>query len=380
MQFTISANKLLKDLLSMSRVIVTNPVVPILDSFLFDLSPGALAITASDLQSFIVSKLAVETQDRGRIAVPARMLIDTLKSLPDQPLTFQIDLASYSLRITTPHGRYKLACENATDFPQVPAKPEAARMDMDASALKKALSYTLVAASKDELRPLLSGLHLILSKQGTTFVATDGHRLARYVCGDVRAAQEQRLTVPSKPLQLLHQLLADAASVQCSFQKDAIHFDLGHVQLITRLIEGDYPDYENVIPLDNPHTLTVVADELLKALKRVDIYSNKVTHQVRLSLQAQRLAIAAEDRDFANEAHEELPCSYNGPALQIGFNAKLLIDLLGILSGQEVAFHLNTPSKAVLIKRQTADQAPEGDELLLLLMPILLKEAASSEA
>ena len=375
MKFTISSTKLLKALGSMNRVIVANPVVPILDHFLFETKEELLTVTATDLQTFVVARLPVQGAEQGKMAVPARILMETLRSLPEQPLTFAFDPQRYSLKLTTAHGHYKVACENATDFPQVPAAPAAAAETVAAATLKRAIAHTLPAASKDELRPLLAGLHINLSGEQATFVATDGHRLARYSCG--AQGSRQQLTVPGKPLQLLGQLLESGqGELRYSVDQETIHFETDQLRLITRLLNGDYPDYSNVIPQHNPHTLRVGAAPLLKALKRVAIYSNRTTHEVGFALESEQIKIFAEDRDFSNQAQEELPCSYQGPAMQVGFNAKLLIELLSILGEQEIVLQLDTPAKAVLLIPQ---QQQAGEQVLLLIMPVLLKEASAQQ-
>jgi len=373
MKFTVSSSALSKQLAAISGVIVNNPVVPILENFLFELDVQQLVITASDLQTSVTATLVVDTQDKARIAIPARMLLDTLRNLPEQPVTFSINLETYSVEISSANGRYRLAGENATDFPQLKMVQEGISVEMESQVLKKAIGQTLVATSNDELRPAMNGVYVDFKANEVTFVSTDGHRLVRYVRSDVGMATQRPFIVPRKPLTLLNALLlSEDQTVHVALNDHNVYFRLGHISMIARLIDERYPDYEQVIPLDNPNRLTINRLSLLGSLKRIAIYANKTTHQIKLSLAKDSLQIFAEDFDFANEANEQLPCTYEGEAMEIGFNAKLIIEMLGNLPTEEVELHFSLPSKAGLLLPKEQEQ---HEDLLLLVMPVILNSA-----
>lgn len=371
MKFSISSASLFKQLTALNGVIVNNPVVPILENFLFEIADSKLKVTASDLQTSIVTELAIEAQEEVKIAIPARILLDTLRNLPAQPITFSIDENAYNIEIHSDNGRYNLAGENATDFPQVATVTGHVAVNMTAEVLKKAIQQTIIATSHDELRPAMNGVYMNFSEEGAVFVATDGHRLVRYTRTDLSIAAQQPFIIPRKTLMLLGGLLAnDQEAIGLTFGESNVHFQLKGISMVARLIDERYPDYENVIPQNNPNQLTVSRASLLSSLKRIAIYANRTTHQVKIALASSKLQILAEDLDFSNKADEQLACDYEGTDLAIGFNAKLLIELLNSLAANEVIMQLSAPNRAALILPQ--EKAAQED-ILLLIMPVLLQ-------
>lgn len=370
MKFTVSSSTLLKQLSSINGVVNSNPVVPILENFLFEIERGKLMITASDLQTSMKVSLDVEADENGSVAVPARILMDTLKNLPEQPVTFTIDEASYTVEINSNNGHYRLAGENATDFPKLPQVSESKEINLPAATLQKAVSNTLFATSTDELRPAMTGVYLNLSDSNTVFVATDGHRLIRYTRDDVTVDSGTNMIIPRKALTLLKNTLPDEnTDVKVEFNQSNAFFRFGNLQMICRLIDERYPDYENVIPHDNNNLMTINRNELLSSLRRIAIYANKTTHQVRFKISNSQLDISAEDLDFSNEASESLPCEHDGDDIEIGFNARFLIELLSNLPASEVVFKLSAPSRAGLIVPKEQDSE---EDILMLVMPIML--------
>ncbi len=371
MKFVISSSALSKQLAAISGVVVNNPVVPILENFLFEIDEKQLKITASDLQTAITTELVVDAEQKASIAIPARILLETLRSLPEQPVTFLIDKGTYSVEISSDNGRYRLAGENATDFPQMTIVRKDVSVDMSAKVLKKAISQAIIATSNDELRPAMNGVYIDFRETGTTFVATDGHRLVRYIRSDVGTATERPFIVPRKTLSLLNALLPNEnQTVSIAFNEGHVYFKLANISMVSRLIDERYPDYENVIPNQNPNTLTINRLDLLSSLKRMAIYANKTTHQVKFEITGSELQIFAEDLDFSNEASERLACEYQGDNLEIGFNAKFLVEMLSNLASEEVEMHLSEPHRAGLL----LPKAQEKDEdILLLVMPVILK-------
>src|SRR5690606_9787377 len=325
MKFIVNSSILLKHLSAINGVVTTNPVVPILENFLFEIKDGKLTVTASDLQTSMMTEIDLEAKEDGNIAVPARILIDTLKNLPEQPVTFSIDNESYSIEISSDNGRYKLAGENATDFPKIPAVTNATVVDMSTEVLSSAINNTIFATSNDELRPAMTGVYLNLSSTNATFVATDGHRLIRYRRVDVASEGDNALIIPRKALNLLKSTLPSAVTeVNIEFNTSNAFFRFGNIQMVCRLIDERCPDYENVIPTNNENHMSINRTEFLSSLRRISIYANKTTHQVRLKITGSELQISAEDLDFSNEANERLSCEHDGEDIEIGFNAKFL--------------------------------------------------------
>ena len=370
MKFIVSSSVLLKQLSSINGVITTNPVVPILENFLFEINENQLVITASDLQTSMITELEVEAKEMGNIAVPARILMETLKNLPEQPVTFTIDQASYSIEISSDNGRYKLAGENATDFPKVPAVSDDFSVDMSTDVLSSAINNTIFATSNDELRPAMTGVYMNLTDTNTTFVSTDGHRLVRYRRVDVASDNGNAIIIPRKALNLLKSTLpAENINVSVEFNVSNAFFKFGNIKMICRLIDERFPDYENVIPVGNDNKMTIDRSEFLSSLKRISIYANKTTHQVRLKITGSELQISAEDLDFANEANERLSCEHDGGDIEIGFNAKFLVEMLNNLHSKKVELLLSEPNKAGLLTPADKD---DNEDILMLVMPVML--------
>ncbi|GGF21161.1 DNA polymerase III subunit beta [Echinicola rosea] len=370
MKFIVSSSALLKQLSGINGVVTTNPVVPILENFLFEIKEGKLTITASDLQTSMMTEIDVEAKEDGNIAVPARILIETLKNLPEQPVTFSIDHDTYSIEISSDNGRYKLAGENATDFPKIPSVSNATAVDMSTDVLSSAINNTIFATSNDELRPAMTGVYVNLSNTNTTFVATDGHRLIRYRRVDIAAPEAASIIVPRKALNLLKSTLpSENVPVTVEFNSSNAYFKFGNIQMICRLVDERYPDYENVIPVDNENNMTIDRVEFLSSLRRIAIYANKTTHQVRLKLTGSELQISAEDLDFSNEANERLSCEHDGEDIEIGFNAKFLVEMLNNISSKQVTLKFSAPNRAGLIVPSDKD---ENEDILMLVMPVML--------
>ncbi len=370
MKFIVSSSFLLKQLSSINGVITTNPVVPILENFLFEIQNGTLTVTASDLQTSMITQLEVEAKEDGSIAIPAKILLETLRNLPEQPVTFSIDDSTYSIEINSDNGRYKLAGENATDFPKVPTVSDGYSVNISSTVLSVALNNTIFATSNDELRPAMTGVYVKLDETNTTFVATDSHRLIRYRRVDIASDMSHSMIIPRKALNLLKATLpSENTNVNVEFNASNAFFDFDNVKMICRLIDERYPDYENVIPVDNNNTMSIDKGQFLSSLKRIAIYANKTTHQVRLKITGSELQISAEDLDFSNEANERLACEHDGEDIEIGFNAKFLIEMLGILESDKVTLRLSAPNRAGILLPEEKD---DNEDVLMLVMPVML--------
>ncbi|MDO3625876.1 DNA polymerase III subunit beta [Mucilaginibacter sp. BT774] len=374
MRFIVSTSTLLKQLQSVSGALSNSTVLPILENFLFEIKDGNLTISATDLQTSMTTSLTVEAKENGRIAIPSRILLDTLKSLPEQPIAFNIDDTTFAIEINAGDGKYKLSGENGEDFPKIPVVENASSVNLPASVLAEAINKTIFAVSNDELRPAMTGVYCQLSTSSLTFVSTDAHKLVRYRRKDAKAASTASFILPKKALNLLKSALpSEDINVSVEYNSTSAFFKFSNINLVCRLIDERYPDYEAVIPKNNPNKLTIDRQAFLSSLNRVAIYANKTTHQVRLKISGSELNISSEDIDFANEAHERLSCQYDGEDIEIGFNAKFLIEMLKNLSCEEVMLEMSTPNRAGLLLPQNGD---ENEDVLMLVMPVMLNSYA----
>ncbi|MCL4641538.1 MULTISPECIES: DNA polymerase III subunit beta [Olivibacter] len=370
MRFIVSTSTLLKQLQAVNGASSSSTVLPILENFLFEIKDNSLTISATDLQTSMITSLQVESKEEGKVAVPAKILIETLKTLPDQPIAFSVDTQTFAIEISAGDGKYKLSGENADDFPKIPVVENPSTVRIPASVLSEAISKTIFAVSNDELRPAMTGVLCQLTPQNTTFVSTDAHKLVRYRRADVKSEQVTSMILPKKALTLLKSSLpSEDVDVAVEYNNTSAFFKFGNIHLICRLIDERYPDYEAVIPQVNPNKLTIDRLLLLNSLRRVVIFANKTTHQVRLRITGSELNISSEDLDFANEAHERLSCQYEGEDTEIGFNAKFLIEMLSNLECEEVVLEMSTPNRAGLLLPAVEE---ENENILMLVMPVML--------
>ncbi|MFM6976167.1 MAG: DNA polymerase III subunit beta [Sphingobacteriaceae bacterium] len=374
MRFIVSTSTLLKQLQAVNGASSSSTVLPILENFLFEIKDGQLTISATDLQTSMTTSLAVESKENGKVAVPSKILLETLKTLADQPVAFSVDDQTFAIEISAGDGKYKLSGENGEDFPKIPTVENASSVNMPASVLAEAVNKTIFAVSNDDLRPAMTGVFCQLSPQDITFVATDAHKLVRYRRMDTKSEAAASFILPKKALNLLKSSLpTEDVSVNIEYNTTSAFFRFGNINLICRLIDERYPDYDAVIPQNNPNKLTLDRGLFLNCLRRVVIFANKTTHQVRLKISGSELNISSEDVDFSNEAHERLSCQYAGEDMEIGFNAKFLIEMLSNLEGDEVTLEMSTPNRAGLLVPQTND---DKENVLMLVMPVMLNSYA----
>ena len=376
MNFIVSSSYLLKNLNAISGVITSNPVVPILENVLFEIESGNLLITASDLQTSVIVELQVESKEDGSVAIPAKILIETLKNLPEQPVTFSIDDQNYNIEINSDNGKYKLAGENSADFPKVPTLNDGFSSSIDSVVLNSAISNTIFSTSTDELRPAMTGIFFKLSNSSGTFVSTDGHRLVKYIRTDVKGDEvDHDMIIPRKSLNLLKSVIPTDKSTDINLEFNASNafFSFENVKMVCRLIDERYPDYDNVIPSDNSNIVILDRSEILGSLKRISIYANKTTNQVRFKISGSEILISAEDLDFSNEANERISCEHDGDNIEIGFNAKFLIEMLSNIESDKVRFKLSEPNRAGLI---VPDNMSENEDITMLVMPVMLNDNA----
>lgn len=370
MNFIVSSTQLQRQLQTLSGVLNTSNTLPILDHVLFELAPQQLKITATDLETTISATIQVESTSEGKLAVPARLLLDTVKTFPEQPLTFSL-ADNNTLEISSEQGKYALAYANADEYPQAAEVVDASSLSIQGDTLATAINNTIFASGNDDLRPVMSGVFFQLSSSGMTFVATDAHKLVKYERTDVVAPETAEFIMPKKPLNLLKSVLVGSEEeVTVNYNNSNVQFSFDETVVICRLIDGKYPNYEAVIPKENPNVMSINRIQLLNTVKRVSIFSNKTTHQIRLRIAGAELHISAEDIDYSNKAEERLTCSFQGDDMQIGFNARFLTEMLSNLSSDEIQLELSLPNRAGIIT--PVDGLNEGEQVTMLVMPVML--------
>lgn len=371
MKFIVSSSYLQQQLQLLGGVINNNNTIPILDNFLFELNENELKVSASDLETTLSAVLKVESQDTGSVAVPARLLLDTLKTFPEQPLTFVVEEDSNTLELSSSQGKYALAYADSDEFPTVIDIEEPETTTITADVLATAITKTIFATGNDDLRPVMTGVLFQFSTEGLTFVATDAHKLVKYSREDITAPNDADFIMPKKPLNLLKNILAGKEEeVLIEYSDSNARFTFEQTQLVCRLIDGKYPNYEAVIPKENPNVLQIERLQFLNSVRRVSIFSNKTTHQVKLSLAGSELHISAEDLDFSNKAEERLTCDYDGDDLQIGFNSRFLTEMLNNLDSDAIELAMSLPNRAGILTPK--DGLEEGEKVLMLVMPVML--------
>ncbi len=374
MKFIVSSSVLLKNLQALAGVLSTSNALPILDDFLFELTDERLNITASDLESTMtVSLEPTKAEEPGVVAIPAKILIETLKTFADIPVTFSINPESLAVEISAGEGKYKLSGHQSDEFPQTPTIEDAVKLEITASLLVNAFNKTIFATGNDELRPVMSGVFCEFTPDDLTFVATDAHKLVRYKRTDARAENSASFILPKKPLSQLRVILPeDESLVKLEYNQTNAFFSFGNVNLICRLIEGKYPNYEAVIPTNNPNTLTIDRHLLLNTIKRVSIFANQSTHQIRFKISGKELVLSAEDIDIANEAKERLTCNFEGEDIEIGFNSRFILDMLTNLDSEEIKIEMSAPNRAGIIL--PVEDGNENEDILMLVMPVMLNQ------
>ena len=373
MKFIVSSLKLLKSLQALSGVIGSKNTLPILDDFLFHLDENQLKITSSDLDvTMTVSLVPDMVEGTGEVTIPARLLLEIMKNFPDVPITVSVDNNTLAVELIAGEGRYKLAGHKSDEFPQLPAMSDTSVWEIPADVLAKGFEKTVFATGMDEIRPIMSGVLMEMTDSFLTFVATDAHKLVRYRRMDVKSDVVASFIMPKKPINQLKSILATLADepVRIEFNKTNASFTFGDYMLICRLIEGRYPNYDAVIPKQNPNHLTIDRQTFLSAIRRVAVFSSKATHQVRFRIAGQELTLTAEDIDFYNEAKERLTCSYQGDDMEIGFNSRFLQEMLSNFDSETIKIDMSAPNRAGII--MPVDNENEAEDLLMLLMPVML--------
>ncbi len=374
MKFVVSSTELLGHLQAISRVISSKNSLPILDNFLFNLSGNDLEITASDLESTLITRMKLENADgEGIIALPARILLDTLKEFSVQPLAFDINLDTLAVVISSENGKFNVVGQNGIDFPALPSikKEKKFSFTINADIMLDGINKTLFATADDELRPVMGGIFVEASTDNITFVASDAHKLVRYQRADAKADNNASFILPKKPASLLKNILPrEEGSVSVEFDDKNAFFNLNDYKVVCRLVEGNYPNYNSVIPKNNPRKITIDRVEFYNTLKRVSVFSNQASNLVKLQLKGNQMVVSAQDIDFSISAYERIKCQYEGDEIEIGFKSIFLLEILANISSQDVMIELADPTRAGLFLPAESDN--ESEDLLMLLMPMMI--------
>lgn len=374
MKFVISSTALTGRLQAVGRVINSKNALPILDCFLFELRDGTLSVTASDSETTLITTIEVaDSQAEGRCAIVAKTLLDALKEIPEQPLTFDVNPQTLEVTVQYLNGKYSLMGQNANEFPvPVQLSASAVHVDIDAQVLQSGINRSLFATADDELRPVMNGVYFDITTEDITLVASDGHKLVRCKTLAVHGNERAAFILPKKPAALMRGLLAkEQGNVILEFDERNASFTLSDYRMVCRLIEGRYPNYNSVIPQNNPYKVTIDRQMLIGALRRVSIFSSQASSLIKLRLQADQIVISAQDIDFSTSAEETLTCQYDGAPMSIGFKSTFLIDILNNIAADEVVIELADPSRAGVI---IPVEQEENEDLLMLLMPMMLND------
>jgi DNA polymerase-3 subunit beta len=374
MKFVVSSNLLLSHLQTVGRVIASKNTIPILDCFLFELHGNHLTITAADSETRMMTTIEVgEVEKEGTFAVPSKNLLDALKELPEQPVVFEIDDSSLEMLIYYENGKYNFVAQRGDEYPQSkPLRDDAARLTLKASDLLTGITHTIFASGEDELRPVMNGVFFDITPENLTFVASDGHKLVRFKNLGITGNETASFILPKKPANLLKTILPrEEKNVEIGFDANNAYITMARFVVVCRLIEGRYPNYNGVIPANNPYKVTVDRLSFVNALKRVTVFADPGTSLIRLSFSPNSIFISAQDINFSTSAEETLSCIYEGVDMNIGFKGIYLIEILNNILSEEVVLELADPSRAGLI---LPAENEESEDLLMLLMPMMLNE------
>ena len=376
MKFSASSAELLKALTLVSGAVPSKSTLPILECILFEQDGESLRLSATDLEISIVQRVGVQfgtngTSGNRRVAVPAKRLLDTLRALPDLPIQFTSD-DDFNVTLRTDQGVYKMVGHDGADYPALPELSGDHRIETEGKLLRRAIQKTSFAVSKDALRPAMMGIYFQISRDEGRAVATDGHRLVKLTLGGMKSEQPVNFIVPEKAMTLASRVATDDV---CTVLVDEgyVGFDFGASRVLARLIDETYPNYEAVIPVENDRRLSVHRDAMLAAVRRVGLYSSSMTNQIRLALEPGKVEISAEDIERSSEARETILCEYDSEPMVIGFNAVYLTEVLSHLDAEEVVFEFSSPNRAGVV---TPQEQLDGEEMLMLIMPVMLNTYA----
>jgi DNA polymerase-3 subunit beta len=374
MKFVVSSNLLSSHLQTIGRVIASKNAIPILECFLFEIEGDKLTVTAADSETRMMTSIEVrEVEGSGVFAIPSKNIVDSLKELPEQPVVFEIDDDTLDLVIRYQNGQYKFTAQKGDEYPIAkPLAEGATSISLAAADLMTGINRTLFATAEDELRPVMNGILFDITEENIVFVASDGHKLVRFKNLSAQGNSVNSFILPKKPANLLKSILPkETGEVAVSFDSNTVCVNLGQTTIISRLIEGRYPNYNGVIPTNNPYKLTIDRLLLLNALKRVSVFANPTSNLVKLDIRENGIEISAKDYDYSTSAEEQVACVYEGEPLSIGFRGGFLIEMLNNIPSSEITLELADPSRPGLL---LPSENETGEDLLMLLMPMMLQE------
>jgi len=378
MKFIVSSTELLSHLQAISRVINNKNSLPILDNFLLQLEGKTLTMTASDIETTLITSMEVETAEgNGKVAVASRLLLDTLREFSEQPLSFNINDSNLALVITSANGSYNFIGQNGDEYPRLPQLQDDARsLSLPVPTLSAGITKTLFCTADDELRPVMNGIFFDITSESLTLVATDAHKLVRYkttfTTASVKDEELVNFILPKKPANMLKNILPkENGEVEIRFDSKNAHFKLANYTMICRQVEGRFPNYNGVIPKSNPYKIIIDRVTLLNALKRVSVFANQASNLVKLAFTANQIHISAQDIDFSISAEETISCQFEGDPIKIGFKSSFLIEILGNINATDIVLELSDASRAGLI---LPFENESNEEILMLLMPMLLND------
>ena len=374
MKFIASCSSLLSHLQTVGRVIASKNSIPVLDCFLLELNGNKLTITAADSETRMVTSIEVrEASGNGVFAIPSKNLLEALKELPDQPIQFDIDDNTFEMFIYYENGKYNFIAQKGDEYPlPKPLSDNAAKLTIPGGILLSGISRALFASADDELRPVMNGVFFDITTDDITFVASDGHKLVRCKSFSAKGTERGVFILPKKPANLLKSILPkESGEVSISFDENNAYITMENFEIVSRLIEGRYPNYSAVIPTDNPYKVTIDRLVFANALKRVVVFANPGSSLVKLSITSNSILVSAQDIDFSTSAEETIPCVYDGEDMSIGFKGTYLIEILHNIPSSEAVLELADPSRAGLVL--PAENDPDED-LLMLLMPMMLND------
>ena len=374
MKFTLSSNALSSRLQTLAKVINSKNSLPILESFLFQVHNGQLTLTASDSENVMQTSLKLDQFDTdGDFAIPSHTVLDAVKELPEQPLTFEVNMSTFEVTVGYQNGQYQFTAQNADEYPQTaPIQNDVHAITIDATALNENINRTLFATDNNEIRPVMNGIYFDLTTDCLAFVASDGHKLVRCRDYSIKSETPVAFILPKKPATLLRNVLdKDSGDVVIKFNSNSAEIHFAEGKLSCRLIEGNYPNYNAAIPNDNPNELTIDRKSLLSAIRRILPFASMSSQLIRFRLEAGMLELSSEDIDFATRAKESLVCEYTGAPLQIGFRGDFFTEILNSIDTDELKIKLGDPSRAGIV---VPSKQPENEDVLMLIMPLLLND------
>ena len=372
MKLIISSSELLKGVMAVAKAIPAKSALPILENFLFDLKGNMLEITASDTELTLRTQLEVEnTVEEGRIAVPAKHMMDLLKELPDQPLTISTTSDS-SFVCSWASGESTLPYFPAEDYPEITGTDETAvTLQFPAQSLIEGISSTIYATADDEIRPAMNGILVDIDVASTTLVASDSHKLICYTTADVKASEKASFILHKKPAAILKAIIGkEAEVVDITFDSKNATFTFAQTMVICRLVVGKYPKYRDVIPQNNSNILKINRMLMLNTVRRVSVCANKASNHIKLDLQPGSLEISAQDLAFSIAAYEKMQCQYDGEPLTIGFKSPFIIEILSNMNCGEIVMKFLDSKRAALVV--PAEEEADSEKICGIIMPIMI--------